>query len=197
MASGGLPNDAAQPAVAVGRAPRSPRSLVRPPLNGSIVMQRSMVSREGKLARYLTAGQSVTPLTNVAIAACVVLVPASSWAQGTETAIGAAFDDGLRRLFLFIGGGIGLVLVMIASSSRRRELLGITFLFGLVIAVAAALIARHYGSWLTTAPLDETQERFVPEFVGKLVWSIVTALIGLAGIVTSLVRLRTVARGDR
>ena len=30
---------AAQPAVAVGRAPRSLRSLVRPPLNGSIVIR--------------------------------------------------------------------------------------------------------------------------------------------------------------
>ena len=32
-------SDAAQPAVAVGRTPRSLRSLVRPPLNGSIVRQ--------------------------------------------------------------------------------------------------------------------------------------------------------------
>jgi hypothetical protein len=148
------------------------------------------------MARYLRLELATSPLQS-AIAAFVVLAPASTWAQGTEGAIGAAFDDVLRRIVLFISGGVGLLLVMIASTTRRRAMLGITLLVGLVIAVAAAVIALHYGSWLTVAPLDKTQERFVPEFVGKLVWSIVTGIIALTGVAISLVRLRAVAPGHR
>ena len=156
-------------------------------------MSPSQLSTQSAVARRSASGQLLT-LMNVVLALC--LAPASAWAQGTEAALGGAFDDALRLLFLFIGDGIGLALVVVASSSQRREILGVTFLVGMVVTVAAAIIALHYGSWLSTASLDASRNRFAANFPGKFIWSIVTGVIGLAGIVISLVRVRVLPPSD-
>lgn len=138
--------------------------------------------------------RQLSTVRNVVLALC--LTPASAWAQGAEAVIGAAFDDALRLLFLFVAGGVGFAVALTAGSSQRRETLALTFLLGLVVALVATFISLHYGSRLNTGPLDQNGNRFVAASVGKFIWSVLTGVIGLMGMIISLVRARGLAPSD-
>jgi len=78
---------AAQPAVADGRTPRSLRSLVRPPLNGSIVGQRRMIPSK------MSGVAAVAFMSTLACAHQAATSPAAPACSEQKFALRVARDD--------------------------------------------------------------------------------------------------------
>jgi hypothetical protein len=131
-------------------------------------------------------------MCGVVVAAAVCCVPPLARAQGNEAALGAAIDEIIRGILLFVGCAFELVLVLIAAlaAKKRTPVLAAAIVIGGALAVGAVRAAWDYGSWLSADSLGPYQDQLVPEYQGKLVGAILAGGLGLAGVLVGIWRLR-------